>query len=264
MTILVSLHLLVLDFVNNSYLIWNIQVDQSKVSSATQSTNQLAVAVVSLAMAQLGTVPDSVNNVPLADLLLSEPFAVPIKNLKKDTPPKFNAAESAFATLKAIKSLTDVCVEDSVCQNKIVDFGILCLLRRFLLCDDYEKLGAIEAYDASRALEARERAPDSLGESSVTDMQDPSNVRVPASAHIRRHAARLLTILSLLPQVQKVIVADETWCKWLDDCARGKISGCNDPKTQSYARASLLNVYSISKMVVDLETLAVPSQTSQT
>ncbi|KFK30069.1 hypothetical protein AALP_AA7G212500 [Arabis alpina] len=219
------------------------KVDQSKVASATQSTNQLAAAVVSLAMAQLGTVPDSVNNVPLADLLLSEPFAVPIKNLKKDTPPKFNAAESALATLKAIKSLADVCVEDSVCQNKIVDFGILCLLRRFLLSDDYEKLGAIEAYDASRALEARERAPDSIAESSVTDMHDLSSVRVPASAHIRRHAGRLLTILSLLPQVQKIILADETWCKWLDDCARGKISCCNDPKTQSYARASLLNVY---------------------
>uniref|UniRef100_A0A1J3D2G9 Protein SERAC1 n=1 Tax=Noccaea caerulescens TaxID=107243 RepID=A0A1J3D2G9_NOCCA len=219
------------------------KVDMSKVASATQSTNQLAGAVVSLAMAQLGTVPDSVNNVPLADLLLSEPFAVPIKNLKKDSPPKFNAAESALATLKAIKSLTDVCAEDSVCQNKIVDFGILCLLRRFLLADDYEKLGAIEAYDASRALEARERAPDSLGESSVTDIQDPSSVRVPASAHIRRHAARLLTILSLLPHVQKVILTDETWCKWLDDCARGNISGCTDPKTQSYARASLLNIY---------------------
>ncbi|CAA0397459.1 Armadillo-type fold [Arabidopsis suecica] len=219
------------------------KVDQSKVTSATQSTNLLAVAVVNLAMAQLGTVPESVNNVPLADLLLSEPFAVPIKNLKKDSPPKFNAAESALATIKAIKSLTDVCAEDSVCQNKIVDFGILCLLRRFLLSDDYEKLGAIEAYDASRALEARDRTPDSLGESSITDIQDPCSVRVPASAHIRRHAARLLTILSLLPQVQKIILADETWCKWLDDCAKGNISCCNDPKTQSYARASLLNVY---------------------
>lgn len=237
------LPLSVLYLVNNIYVIWNIQVDLSKVSSLTQSTNQLAGAVVSLAMAQLGTVPDSINTVPLADLLLSEPFAVPIKNLKKDSPPKFNAAESALATLKAIKSLTDVCAEDSVCQNKIVDFGILCLLRRFLLCDDYEKLGAIEAYDASRALEAQERAPDSPGESSVTVIQDPSSVRVPASAHIRRHAARLLTILSLLPHVQKVIFADETWCKWLDDCARGKVSGCTDPKTQSYARASLLNVY---------------------
>ncbi|CAN6984856.1 hypothetical protein IGI04_000367 [Brassica rapa subsp. trilocularis] len=219
------------------------KVDLSKVASATLSTNQLAGAVVNLAMAQLGTVPDSINNVPLADLLLSEPFVVPIKNLKKDNPPKFNAAESALATLKSIKSLTEVCVEDSICQNKIVDFGILCLLRRFLLSDDYEKLGAIEAYDASRSLEARERAPDSVGESSITDIQDPSSVKVPASAHIRRHAARLLTILSLLPKVQKIILGDETWCKWLDDCARGRISGCTDPKTQSYARASLLNIY---------------------
>ena len=101
-------HLSVLNLVNNSYCIWNIQVDLSKVASATLSTNQLAGAVVNLAMAQLGTVPDSINNVPLADLLLSEPFVVPIKNLKKDNPPKFNAAESALATLKSIKSLTEV------------------------------------------------------------------------------------------------------------------------------------------------------------
>ena len=33
-------------------------------------------------------------------------------------------------------------------QKKIIDYGIIPLLRRFLLSDDYEKLSAIEAYDA--------------------------------------------------------------------------------------------------------------------
>ncbi|KAI5430109.1 hypothetical protein KIW84_034617 [Lathyrus oleraceus] len=32
------------------------------------------------------------------------------------------------------------------------------------------------------------------------------------TAHTRRHAARLSTILSLLPRVKKVIIADKTWC----------------------------------------------------
>ncbi|XP_010530366.1 PREDICTED: uncharacterized protein LOC104806947 isoform X3 [Tarenaya hassleriana] len=220
-----------------------MKVDQSKVTSATLSNNQLASSVVGLAMAQLGTVTDSIDTLALADLLLLEPFAGPLKNLKKDSPPKLNASDSALATLKAIKSLTEVCTEDSVCQRKIVDFGILCLLRRFLLCDDYEKLAAIEAYDASRALEARERASNSPHESEVVKTQDPSSVRVPASAHIRRHAARLLTILSLLPEVQDAILADQTWCKWLDDCANGKIQGCGDLKIQSYAKATLLHIY---------------------
>ncbi|GAB2239181.1 hypothetical protein Droror1_Dr00025094 [Drosera rotundifolia] len=47
------------------------------------------------------------------------------------------------------------------------------LLRRYLLRDEYEKLGA----------------------------------------HIRRHAARLLTVLSACPKVQEVTLADKIWCK---------------------------------------------------
>ena len=38
-------------------------------------------------------------------------------------------------------------------------------------------------------------------------------------------------------------MADETWCKWLEDCANGKSPGCSDPKIQSYARATLLNIF---------------------
>ena len=38
-------------------------------------------------------------------------------------------------------------------------------------------------------------------------------------------------------------MADTTWCKWLEDCANGKIPGCSDPKIQSYARATLLNIF---------------------
>ncbi|KAI9200358.1 hypothetical protein LWI28_006554 [Acer negundo] len=219
------------------------QIDQSNILIAIQTSNQLAVAVVNLAGKQLEKPADSVETFPLADLLSLEPFAGPFKNLKKDSVSKFDATDSALATLKGIKALTEVCSGDSACQHKLANYGILCLLRRLLLHDDYEKLAAMEAYDASRALEAQKRVSNVPDESSVSDTNNLSSVRVPPTAHIRKHAARLLTALSLLPAVQKAIVADETWCKWLDDCANGKIQGCSDLKIQSHARATLLNVF---------------------
>ncbi|KAI4336956.1 hypothetical protein L6164_015421 [Bauhinia variegata] len=218
-------------------------INNSNVASAAQVANQLASAVVSLAAKQLGIASDSVDSFPLADLFSLEPFVGPFKNLKKGSPLKLDAADSALATLKGIKTLTDVCAEDSLCQDKIVDLGILCLLRRFLLSDDYEKLAAIEAYDASRVHEVQKRISNVNLEPPVSDNSDQSSVRVPPSAHIRRHAARLLNILSHLPKVQKVIIEDETWCKWLDDCANGRISGCSDLKIRSYARTTLLNIF---------------------
>ncbi|CAK7347580.1 unnamed protein product [Dovyalis caffra] len=218
------------------------QIDQSNILFATQTANQLASAVVNLARNQLGTDIDSVDIFPLADLLSMEPFIGPFKNIKKDSAAKFNVADSALATLKGIKALTELCSEDYLCQEKISEFGVLCLLRRFLLNDDYEKLAAVEAYDASRAPESQERGANAAGDSANADANDPSSVRVPPTAHIRKHAARLLSILSLLPKVQKVILSDKAWCKWLEDCANGSIAGCSDLKIQSYARATLLNV----------------------
>ena len=206
-----------------------------------QITNLLANSVVNLAGKQLGIAADYDGTFPLADLLSQEPFAAPHKVLNKDKNPKSNAADAAVATLKGIKALAEICTEDLVNLNKIADFGVLCLLRRFLMGDDYENLAAIEAYDASRAREAQEHRTNVVEESTVT-ANDPSKVRIPPSAHIRRHAARLLTILSSLPKVQKVIVADKDWCTWLEECTNGKIPGCNDLKLRSYARATLLNV----------------------
>ncbi|XP_043713383.1 uncharacterized protein LOC122661930 isoform X2 [Telopea speciosissima] len=218
-------------------------IDHSNAASATQIASQLVGAVVNRAGKQLGTATDSVDVFPLADLLSLEPFTGPFKKMKKNGLPKFDAADSAVATLKGIKALCEVCDEDSVAQNKIADFGVLCLLRRFLLRDDYEQLAAIEAYDASRIREMQDQAANAPSEATALNSNDSSSVRVPPTAHIRRHAARLLTILSVLPKVQKVVVADETWCRWLEDCANGKIPGCNDLKIQSYARATLLNIF---------------------
>lgn len=218
------------------------QIDQSNIVSASQTANQLATAVVNLAVAKRVTATDIDDNFPLTDLLSVEPFAAPLKNLK-DKPVKVTAADSALATLKGIKALTEICADETSCQEKIVNFGVLRLLKRFLLEDDYEQLAAIEAYDASRALEAQDRSSSSPGDSSALDAYGPSKLQVPATAHLRRHAARLLTVLSVLPQVQKIIVADKSWCNWLDDCANGRIPGCNDLKTQSYAKAALLNAF---------------------
>ncbi|XP_021767646.1 uncharacterized protein LOC110732042 [Chenopodium quinoa] len=217
------------------------QIDQSNIQSGILIASQLANSVVNLAGKQLGIATDRGDSFPIADLLSQEPFAGAFKSLNKDRNPKCDAADSAVATLKGIKVLTEICADDLVNQNKIVDSGVLCLLRRFLLRDDYESLAAIEAYDASRAGEGPDQASKVQDESKV-DTNGQSNVRIPPSTHIRRHAGRLLTVLSALPKVQKVIIADATWCNWLEECANGKIPGCDDPKIQSYARATLLNV----------------------
>ncbi|KAM6546996.1 hypothetical protein CsatB_027732 [Cannabis sativa] len=219
------------------------QIDQSNIVSAAQAVNQLAGAVVNLAGNQLLTTTESIDAFPLADLFSMEPLVGPSKNLKKDTVPKFDVADSAVATLKGIKALAELCSDDFSCQEKITDYGVLCLLKRLLLSDDYEKLAAITAYDASKIHEPQERNGNVPNKSSESGNNDPSSVRVPPTAHIRRHAARLLTILSLLPKVQKIMVADEAWCSWLESCANGKIPGCSDLKIQSYARATLLNIF---------------------
>ncbi|XAR61858.1 hypothetical protein NMG60_11016394 [Bertholletia excelsa] len=218
------------------------QIDQSNIVYGQQVAIQLADAVVNLAANQLGIVNDSGETLHLADFLNLEPFSGPFKNLK-DSLRKCDAADSALATLKGIKALTELCADDAFCQNRITDFGILCLLRRFLLQDDYEQLAATEAYDASRTQEMQDQVSDVSAETSAVAANDPSSVRVPPTAHIRRHAARLLTILSALPKVKKLIASDTDWCTWLEDCANGKIPGCNDVKIQSYARATLLNIF---------------------
>ncbi|CAN6290436.1 unnamed protein product [Urochloa humidicola] len=219
-------------------------VDYHNASTATQVLNQLGSAVVKLASAQSGYEPgsDDKDKVPLADFLSLEPFATALKNLNKKNPPKFDAADSASATLKGIKALAELCSEDVACQKRIADLGALSLLRHILLGDDYEKLAAIEAYDASRIREVQGKNASASNASTTDATTDPSSVRVPPAAHIRRHAGRLLTILSLLSNSKKEIISDDVLCKWLEDCASGQIP-CNDIKLKSYCRLTLLNIF---------------------
>lgn len=217
-------------------------VDYHNASTATQVLNQLGSAVVKLASTQSNCEPgsDDKDKGPLSDFLSLEPFATVLKNMNKKNLPKFDAADSASATLKGIKALAELCSEDGACQKRIADLGALPLLRHILLGDDYEKLAAIEAYDASRTREVQDKnvAPNVSSTDATTD---PSSVRVPPAAHIRRHAGRLLTILSPLPNSKKEIISDAVWCKWLEDCASGRIP-CNDIKLKSYCRLTLLNI----------------------
>ncbi|KAL6649354.1 hypothetical protein ACP70R_013578 [Stipagrostis hirtigluma subsp. patula] len=217
-------------------------VDYHNASTATQVMNQLASAVVKLASIQSDYEHGSEDKVPLSDFLSLEPFATALKNLNKKNPPKFDAADSASATLKGIKALAELCSEDTASQKRLADLGALSLLRHILLGDDYEKLAAIEAYDASRIREVQDKNVSASNVSSTDATTDPSSVRIPPAAHIRRHAGRLLTILSLLPNSKKEIISDEIWCKWLEECASGRIS-CNDIKLKSYCRLTLLNIF---------------------
>ncbi|KQK23256.1 hypothetical protein BRADI_1g72280v3 [Brachypodium distachyon] len=218
------------------------QVDYHNAYTATQVLNQLATAVVKLASIQPDYDSGSSDKVSLSDFLSLEPFATALKNLSKKSPPKFDAVDSALATLKGIKALAELCSEDVTCQKRIADLGVLPLLKHILVADDYEKLAAIEAYDASRIREVQDKNMSASNDSSTTATTDPHSVRVPPAAHIRRHAGRLLTILSLLPNSKKEIISDDIWCKWLEECASGRVS-CNDIKLKSYCRLTLLNVF---------------------
>lgn len=219
------------------------RIEQSNALSAAQVVNQLATGVIRQSKNKLESESDSTDQLPLTDFLSLEPFASLLKNQKGRNQQKLVAADLAFSTLKGIKALTVLCSEDSECQKKLVDFGILCLLKRLLVGDDYEKLAANETYDASRAMESQDRPSTVSVDRPASDSNDSSSVRVPPAAHIRRHAAQLLTVLSLLPNVKSSIAKDEMWCQWLESCASQRIPCCTDPKIQSYARATLLNIF---------------------
>ncbi|KAK1302778.1 hypothetical protein QJS10_CPB12g01573 [Acorus calamus] len=104
---------------------------------------------------------------------------------------------NVVSAAQGVKALAEICTEDLACQNKLVDFGVLCLLKRLLMSDDYEKLAANGTYDASKNLES-EQVSDVTGENPAINGQPV--IQVPLTVHIRKHAARLLTLLSSLPK----------------------------------------------------------------
>lgn len=217
-------------------------VQSQIIQLAGQAATQLASLVAHRAESQEGSSSDSSETLPMDDLLSLYPFSEQIKAKKKDRLAKVDAAEYAFATLKGIKALTELCSENHAYQKRIIECGGLCLLRHFMISDDYEQLAATEAYDASRLPERQDQVSSSADKNANLKANSSSSVRVPSTAHIRKHASRLLNILSLHLEASEVIAQDKVWCKWLEDCVDGQISGCSDLKIRSYARATLLNI----------------------
>jgi len=212
------------------------------IQSSAQAATQLASIIVHRAESQVASTSDSPATLPMDDLLFLYPFSEHIKAKKKDRLAKVDAADSAFATLKGIKALTEMCSENHAYQKRIIESGGLCLLRHFMISDDYEQLAATEAYDASRLPERQGEVSSSADKNANLKANNSSSVRVPSAAHIQKHATRLLTILSLQLEASEVIAQDKIWCKWMEDCADGQISGCSDLKIRSYARETLLNI----------------------
>nr|KAJ0188903.1 hypothetical protein LSAT_V11C900484130 [Lactuca sativa] len=90
------------------------QIDQANVLSGTQSVNQLASAVVNLAV--------NGDSFALEDFLTLEPFINTYKNLKKGNIPKVNALDSALATLKGIKAMTVFSLDGANARTRHVPY----------------------------------------------------------------------------------------------------------------------------------------------
>ncbi|KAH7291903.1 hypothetical protein KP509_29G041200 [Ceratopteris richardii] len=154
-------------------------------------------------------------------------FNVVGKVSKKDKE-KLTIANGVNSTLKAMKALTELTVEDKACQQRIIKMGGLQLLRRFTMKDDFEELldsERMSGMDVENILQASEQSCSSS-----------------KGSHLRKHAARLLSVLSLQSSAAAVIREDEPWCSWLHACADNQLADCPDLKTCSYALTTLLNL----------------------
>ncbi|KAI7989767.1 hypothetical protein LOK49_LG13G02173 [Camellia lanceoleosa] len=115
------------------------------------------------------------------------------------------------------------------------------LERRFLLQDDYEQLVAMKHMMHRGPRNARSGLQ-CFDEPSVVDTKDPSTARVPPTPHSETCKSAINRFFCP-SKGSKVIVMHKVWCKWLEDCASGRILCCIDAKIQSYARATLLNAF---------------------
>lgn len=200
---------------------------------AIQAANELAKAVwLSVGEVQGPVYEKGVINVSESDwgdLNKLELFKVVGKGSRKDKG-KPTAANAMEITIKAMKALTELSVEDKGCQLRMIETGVLQLLRRFTLKDDYEKF----------AVPQRE----SITVTGPDQEEVHENQQTNLAVQLRKSAARLLSVLSLQPTARTLIKEDEVWCRWLEACANNQISSCNELKTCSYARATLLNLAS--------------------
>lgn len=185
-------------------------------------------------------VAESAAELPMIDLLGLDVMGNTSKPSPKEALPKVTATEAAVAVQRAIKALTELTAEDPVWRQRILEAGVMCLLRRFLLCNDYEQWATSEESEMSSSV-SHVAQDDALQQKTG---QDKPDIALSVCPHIRKHAARLLAVLSLQSAASEVIAEDEAWVTWLEDCANGKIAGSVDKKIRSYALTALLNVSS--------------------
>lgn len=105
---------------------------------------------------------------------------------------------------KAVKALAKVVAEDPKRQEHIINAGGLSLVRRILLGGESEYW-----------------APEGSA---------------------KRHALRLLVLLSAHKSGGSVIAEDLEWKHWLEKCSRGEMNNITDKKSRSYAHACLAHI----------------------
>lgn len=216
------------------------QTNQIATQAAIELVRVIWQSVGEMQVASESTMTTGIFDSPWGDLLTLDMFQMP-KGLRKDPKAKLTTADAAEATLKAVKALTELSTEDKAVQLKIIKAGVLHLLRRVMLGEDYEKFSAADMGEAPKVT-AVEQDKVSNNQQKGIEALSPLKSKAPPAAHIRRHAARLLSTLALQPSVSSLIRHDATWCRWLEDCANNQIPSCTDLKIQSHARATLLNM----------------------
>ncbi|BBM98694.1 protein SERAC1 [Marchantia polymorpha subsp. ruderalis] len=217
------------------------QLTQAAIAAAAQLGKVIAqeAAYRSSVSGAEGDVAESAAELPMIDLLgLDVMGSSTTKAAPKESTAKVSAKEAAEAVRKAIKSLTELTAEEPAWRQRILDAGALCLLRRFLLCNDYEDWSDSEAIENASQIVQNAKDDTQVVKKGSKNVSVDQNI----TPHIRKHAARLLSVLTLQPAASPVITGDREWFTWLRSCADGRISGCTDKKTRSYALTALLNV----------------------
>ncbi|XP_073396493.1 uncharacterized protein [Physcomitrium patens] len=188
-------------------------------------------------------VAESARELPMVGFFLS-----PVAGQTKESPRKVTAREAASCTLKALKALTELIAEDQGGRRRVLEAGGLCLLRRLLLCDDFDQWAAAEEVDFLNRDASNQAA--NAGQQEKPPAVSPRVEPISGmTMHIKKHATRLLASLSLHPSACATIAKDPEWCAWLASCARGHTS---DYKVRSYARAVLHHVSLTKAMMEDM------------
>lgn len=128
---------------------------------------------------------------------------------------------------------------EQVGRQRVLEAGGLCLLRRLLLCNDFEEWAASEEEESNQSANGgqQEKPP------AVTPRMEPISRM---TAHIQKHSMRLLANLSLHPSACIAVAKDPEWMAWLESCA-GRQN--HDNKVNSHARAVLFHVSQVKAKV---------------